>query len=96
MFVRSSPFNSYVGQVSSSPKVTQVCLHIFKQTLEEMSLKIEAFCVAGLGGTCSLLISDFGLLICLAAAISATTGLEKLNRVKAQKAIQEKISLGLR
>jgi len=68
------------------PKVTQACLHIFKQTLEEMSLKIEAFCVAGLGST-SLLIFDCGLLIHFAAAISATTGLEKLNRVKAQKAI---------
>ena len=42
------------------------------------------------------LIIDCGLLICLAAAISATTGLDKLNRVKAQKAIQEKINMGLR
>ena len=50
MFVRGNAFDLYKAQVSCSPKVEQACLHIFKQTPEEMSLKIEAFCVSGLGG----------------------------------------------
>jgi len=50
MFVRGNAFDSYEAQVSCSLKVEQAGLHIFKQTPEEMSLKIEAFCVSGLGG----------------------------------------------
>src|SRR5882724_1013772 len=97
IFIRSSAFDSYGGEVSCSPKVTQACLHIFKQTPEEMSLKIEAFCVAGLGGMPSIVLLSFDsrFTICCAAAISASSGLEKLNRVKAQRAIRDKISMGL-
>jgi len=56
MFICGSAFDLHGGQVSCSLKVTQACLHIFKQTPEEMSLKIEAFCVAGLGGKCSIVV----------------------------------------
>ena len=50
LFMCGNPLDAYGTQVFSSPKVKQACLHIYKQTPEEMSLKIEAFCVAGLGG----------------------------------------------
>ena len=50
LFVHGNALDSYGGEALCSPKVTQACLHIFKQTLAEMSLKIEAFCMAGLGG----------------------------------------------
>ena len=62
LFVRGNALDSYGGDVLCSPKVTQACLHIFKQTPAEMSLKIEAFCMAGLGGMHTL----FSLfLVCL-------------------------------
>jgi len=50
LFVCRNTLDSYGGEVLCSPKVTQACLHIFKQTPAKMSLKIEAFCMAGLGG----------------------------------------------
>jgi len=50
LFMHGNALDAYAAQVFSSPKVKQACLHIYKQTLEEMSLKIEAFCIAGLGG----------------------------------------------
>jgi hypothetical protein len=50
IFVCGNALDTYQSQVLSSPKVMQACLHIFKQTPEEMSIKIEAFCMAGLGG----------------------------------------------
>jgi len=73
----------------------QACFHIFRQNTEEMLLKIEAFCVVGLGGTHSLLIVDCESLICLAAAISATTGLKNSTVLRHRRLIREKISMGL-
>jgi len=61
-----------------------------------MSLKIEAFCVAGLGGKVPIISRAMYIYTNNFVAAMSTTGmLNKLNRVQSQKVIREKIGLGL-
>jgi len=86
--VHGNTLDSYGGQVFCSPKVTQACLHIIKQTPAEMSLKIEAFCVAGLGGKVPIISRAMYIYTNNFVAAMSTTGvLDKLNCVQSQKAI---------
>ena len=52
--VKSKGNNAFNAQVVVSPEIREVIMLIYKDTVEEMILKIEAFVMAGLSGVLQL------------------------------------------
>jgi hypothetical protein len=48
--VRGNVKDSFVPRTYATAEVKEACVHLYKSTPEEMSLKIDAFTTAGLGG----------------------------------------------